>query len=461
MSGHVQLSMTADQRGCLLTHLFPGDGLEAAAVALCGRASGGDRHRLLVHDLVLIPYDQCQRAPDMLYWSTAALEPVLQRAERHSMAIVKFHSHPGGYSRFSPVDDRGDRDLFSSVHGWIADGAPHASVVMLPGGAMFGRAVLADGTFDPLERITVIGDELTTYLGDRGPASALAAEEASLQVFGAGTVAVLRRLRIGVVGVSGTGSLVVEQLARQSVGSLVLVDPDIVEPRNLNRIVGTRFADAAAGLSKVEVLAEHIATLGFGTEVRPHATRVNRAVAIRDLASCDVVIGCIDKVIPRALLNRLTTVYLQPYFDLGVRLDADGRGSVTAICGGIHYLQPGYSPLDARGVYTDKDLRAEGLLERDPTAYRSQLAGGYIHGASVASPSVISVNMQIASLAMVDLLARVHQFRTMGNAANSFIVNLGEFEIERRRFHERDTALAALIGRGDQRPLLGLPEVEL
>ena len=56
------------------------------------------------------------------------------------------------------------------------------------------------------------------------------------QAFGTGTTALLRNLSVAIVGCSGTGSIVAEQLARLGAGRLVLVDPDRVEEKNLNRI---------------------------------------------------------------------------------------------------------------------------------------------------------------------------------------------------------------------------------
>jgi tRNA A37 threonylcarbamoyladenosine dehydratase len=56
------------------------------------------------------------------------------------------------------------------------------------------------------------------------------------QTFGKGTTEKLSSLSIGVVGVSGTGIPVVEQLHRLSVGELVLVDGARVEEKNVGRI---------------------------------------------------------------------------------------------------------------------------------------------------------------------------------------------------------------------------------
>jgi hypothetical protein len=69
-------------------------------------------------------------------------------------------SHPGGYPQFSSGDDESDSDLFNSVFGWTDSRYPHASAVMLPGGSMFGRAILRGGAFQPLDSILVPGNDL-------------------------------------------------------------------------------------------------------------------------------------------------------------------------------------------------------------------------------------------------------------------------------------------------------------
>jgi hypothetical protein len=64
----------------------------------------------------------------------------------------------------------------------------------------------------------------------------------------------------------------------------------------------------------------------------------------------------------RQLLNRIAVFYSIPYFDVGVRLVADGAGGVSHICGSVHYLQPDGSSLVSRGVVTEPGLRAEVLM---------------------------------------------------------------------------------------------------
>src|SRR5436190_18597747 len=164
---HVSLRLTQTDHAGLRRHLFPGDGCEAIAVALCGRRRSRTRHALTVRRVVPIPYDECKvRTPDRITWSTRRLVPLLEEAEQRDLAILKIHSHPGGYPQFSSVDDEADYDLLNSVFGWTDSEFPHASAVMLPDGRMFGRAAVRDGTFQPLDSILVPGDDLQFWIPD-------------------------------------------------------------------------------------------------------------------------------------------------------------------------------------------------------------------------------------------------------------------------------------------------------
>ena len=110
---------------------------------------------------------------------------------------------------------------------------------MLADGRIFGRSIDAANRFAPLERIIVAGDDVAIHFGDGGAGAAPGHAQRHQQLFGAATTRLLRSLTVGVVGCSGTGSFVIEMLARLGVLCLVLVDPDHVEYRNLNRIVGS------------------------------------------------------------------------------------------------------------------------------------------------------------------------------------------------------------------------------
>jgi tRNA A37 threonylcarbamoyladenosine dehydratase len=108
-------------------------------------------------------------------------------------------------------------------------------------------------------------------------------------------------MSVAVIGCSGRGSFVVEQLARLGVRPLVLVDPDVVEYKNLNRMLNAKSTDAALGTLKVRVLARAVAEMGLGTEVVPIASDLATPAAVRAVAGADVVFGCMDSVDGRHL----------------------------------------------------------------------------------------------------------------------------------------------------------------
>ena len=455
------LTLTARQHAELMQHLFPDDGCEAVALALCGRRRGPERHRLLVHRIVPVPYDACRtRLPDRVTWSTDILPPLLEEATRYGRALIKLHGHRD-CPRFSEFDDESDRALFPSVHAWTEDG-PHASAIVLNDGRIIGREVNENGEFHPFSAINVVGDDLSFWTADTQDSPVPGFGLRVAQTFGSGTYDRLRRLRVAVVGCSGTGSPVIEQLARNCVGTLVLVDPDRVEEKNLNRILNTTMEDARERRFKVEVAARAVSKMGLGTVVETHAKSLFDASTVFAVANCDVVFGCMDTVDGRHLLNKLATFYLVPYFDLGVKLEADGSGGVDQVCGTVHYLQPGGSSLLSRHVYTMEQVRAAGLLRTDPAVYRSQLEEGYIRGVQEDRPAVIQLNSLVASLAVNEFLARLHPYRLDPNdeyAVHRLSLSHGIYE------HESDgepcSLLTRHVGRGDVSPLLEWAELSL
>ena len=457
----ISLALTGAQHAAIHAHLVPGDGREAVALLLCGRASSPGRAKLVVHEVVPIPHEACRRTDRRVTWPTSFLEPLLAKAASRGMAVAKIHSHPGGNLAFSAVDDEADATLFGSVHAWVEDGGPHLSAIMVPDGAVLARAHDADGTCDELHHVCLVGDDIRFWKprhDTEGEVPEFARRHA--QAFGRGTFAAMRGLRIGVIGCSGTGGPLVDQVARLGIGELVLVDPDTVEEKNLNRIVNTTRADI--GRPKVEVLADFVGRLGLGTHVEAFAHDLSHPAALRAVSTCDVVFGCMDGVEGRDLLNRLATFYSLAYFDVGVMLDADGHGGIEQICGSVHYLQPGRSSLRGRGLYTDGMLEAESLRRQDPAAYADRLARGYIRGVPEDRPAVGALNGLFSSLAVMEFLLRLHPSRIDPNggfATQTFSITAGY--LEHLADEGTDEALARYVGRGDMVPFLNRPHLDM
>lgn len=457
----IALTLTASQHAELTRHLFPEDGFEAVAIALCGRRSDQQRHRLLVRRIVPIPYDVCSvRQSDRVTWPTHILPPLLEEAARLGLAIVKIHGHRN-LSYFSETDNISDSTLFPSIYAWTENG-PHASAILLGNGQIIGREVDENGKFHPISSINIVGDDLVFWHSKAQNGLVPEFGQRVAQTFGAGTYDLLRKMRVAVIGCSGTGSPVIEQLARNCVGTLVLVDPDHIEEKNLNRILNSTMIDAREQRLKVEVAARAVLEMGLGTVVEKHPRSLFDQNSVLAVANCDVVFGCMDSIDGRHLLNKLATFYLLPYFDLGVKIEADGSGGVDQVCGTVHYLQPGGSSLLSRSVYTMEQVRSAGLLRTDPAAYCSQLSEGYIRGVQEDRPAVIQLNTLVASLAVNELLARIHPYRIDPNKDFSIHrVSLSHGIYEYESGGEPCSVLSRHLGRGDMTPLLEWAELSL
>lgn len=455
------LSISGDHYDIIKNHLFPGDGFEAIAVALCGRHKTDGSIRLLTHKILPIPYDRCEiRNPGYVKWSTEMIVPLLVEAQKYKFSLITIHSHPTGFNSFSSIDDACDLDLCESFYGWVDDEGPHGSAVMLPDGSIFGRVWNFDKSFTSFDSIKLVGDDLKFWTPKKKEVFEQFSKR-TLQVFGEKTTSLLKDLKIAVIGASGTGSVVIEQLFRLGVGELILVDPDIVEEKNLNRILNTKRTDAIQVKYKVNVLKDFIDSAGINTKVKAFNENLyNSRQVLNEVIDCDVIFGCVDSIDGRHLINQISTFYLIPYFDVGVYLNSDGKGGIDVIYSVVQYLKPGGSSLLSRNFYTSEELRSAGLFRNSQSEYHHMKRIGYIADLQIDNPTVITINMQAATFCVNEFLARIHPFRYEDNASFAITrINTTGSYVQYEGDGVPDEFLAKFVGRGLMKPFLNMPEL--
>jgi molybdopterin-synthase adenylyltransferase len=111
----------------------------------------------------------------------------------------------------------------------------------------------------------------------------------------------IRAARVLIVGAGGLGSPAALYLAAAGIGTLGLVDDDIVSLSNLQRQILFRTADV--GRPKVEAGAEALKALNPGVLIEPHPVRLTAANAAALIADYDVVADGSDNFATRFLLN--------------------------------------------------------------------------------------------------------------------------------------------------------------
>jgi sulfur-carrier protein adenylyltransferase/sulfurtransferase len=111
----------------------------------------------------------------------------------------------------------------------------------------------------------------------------------------------LKAARVLLVGTGGLGSPLALYLAAAGVGTLGLVDFDVVDESNLQRQIvhGTR----DIGRPKLDSAADRIADINPHTRVIKHHTRLDSANAVEIISQYDVVVDGTDNFPTRYLVN--------------------------------------------------------------------------------------------------------------------------------------------------------------
>jgi hypothetical protein len=432
----------------LRQHLLPEDGLEAAALLLCAQV-GTRRKKLLGRELIAVPHDRCVRSRDSITWPGEYVETAIDCAVSRGDAVMAVHPHPGGLFAFSIADDESDRTLTGALRHGTDQLA--GSAIMIPSGAMRARVYENDHAATAIDLVMAAGPDIRTWWWDGATATG---PRPAPMAFTSGMRAWLGRMSICVVGVSGTGSIVAEQLVRLGVGEIILIDFDKLEERNLNRILNS--SRAAIGSYKVEMFAHAIRLCRPDCYVvaLPHSIATPEAI----LAACeaDVLFSCVDTAEGRHIADRLSAYFAMPLFDVGVAIptEAAPRGRrIAEVYGRVDYVYPGGSRLMDRGVYDAALLEAEYLARVAPQTLSRKIADGYLRGIPEEAPGVIALNMRAASACVIEFLARLFPFQT--HARSIFMLAEGDQDIYAERQFTASERLPVASGETD--PLLGLP----
>lgn len=457
----MQLRITQSDYYLLKSHLFSGDGLETVALALCGRMKSDDSEFYTVNKIIPIPCDVTERKDHSIKWNGEIVEDEIKQAMAENLVILKIHSHPDGLAYFSSQDDESDLSFYNSIFGWGQSTDGHISAFMQPDGMIVARKLNEGISFTNLDKVSIVGDTIQHFVHPDNSTLEIDKEIhiRNIQAFGDHTMSLLKGMSVAVVGCSGTGSPLIEQLVRLGVGEIVLVDFDKVEFKNLNRILNSSILDAKSQRLKVDVIADRINWMGLGTVVKTIPENIcSSRQAIKTIASTDFIFGCSDSAECRDILNRISTFYLVPYLDLGVVLIPNLSGGISKIAGAVHYIQPKGSSLLSRGVYSLEEVDEEVMKRQNNDQYEQLKNEGYLRGLTTEeSPAVISINMYASSIAVNEFLNRVHPYKSMDlfeTQAIRFSIsdNITEYDAG----GSKDEILWPLAGLGDREIFIGL-----
>ena len=161
------------------------------------------------------------------------------------------------------------------------------------------------------DRLLEEGDEIVLIKKGEVPSS----EEFECLMMSRHTPGVHQKIRksvVGIAGVGGLGSAVAVALARIGIGTLILVDFDIVEPSNLNR--QQYFVDQI-GMLKVEALRDNLSRINPYVRIKIFPEKIDPNNVERLFGEAQVVVEAFDRADQKAMLinaisERMSETYI-------------------------------------------------------------------------------------------------------------------------------------------------------
>lgn len=429
------------------------DRRETAGILAARVVDGPDGRALLGRSIVWAPPDTyLDRRDDGLALRSTGWVPAARAALAGGSTPVFVHTHPGGRAEFSARDDQVDHALRATLTALGSD--PYASLVLAGDPSAPAAAARVDlaGALEPVAKIRIVGDRLRILTATTDdPTVEAEVFDRQIRVFAGAGQQVLTALHVAVVGAGGTGSATAEQLARLGVGTITIIDDDLVTEPTPTRGYGTTVADL--GRPKADVVAAHLRKVGLGTRAYTVVAPVQDVASRHALASADAVFSCVDGHGARLLLNRWAYAHLAPVIDLAVLVSATD-GALTGIDGRVTWLAPGAACLLCRGRLDPAAAYAEMLAPEE----RRRLAGeGYAPEAETRQPAVVTLTSLVASLATTELLNRL--FGLADPAPTEILALAQQRELRRNRLPQRPGCFCSdprFLGRGAEQPYLDL-----
>lgn len=360
---------------------------EESGFLLCGIARLEERDILLARDWRPVPDALASRfeAGSVLSWPASFNSDVLAEAVEIDCTPVLVHSHGAGVPRFSEDDRRRERGIFPTFSR-ILGGVPTGSIV-LGEGRTAGTFWTSGENSPEFSRLVIVGDRMEDWpsTATTAPAAPRRRLDRQSRAIGPHSERKLAAAKVAVIGLSGGGSHVVQQLAHQGVGTLIVVDDDHVDQTNLGRLVGATHADVDRIL-KVD-LAERVATgVDPGIAVIKVAERFPTAASIAAVKEADILVACVDRFDVREAINAFARRHLLALVDIGMTIRSSGERLVAAD-GQVIVSLPG-RPCMRCWFLTDAVLAAE---------RRDRPAGYDANPDAQGDPQVVSMNGVLAS----------------------------------------------------------------
>ena len=403
------VALTFDTHKGLCEHLLKTKGQEDLCFAVWYPSRGENRVSALVHTAVMPGLGE-----RMLHGNASVTPAYFERALGVAMerrgGIAFMHSHLGpGWQSMSNDDIRTEQAMAAQAK--AATGLPLVGMTLGTDGAWSARfwEKTAPSSYERVWCVStrVIGEHglAVTFNEKLMPPPEFRKElKRTISVWGIKKQQHLARLKVGVVGVGSVGSMVAETLARMGIQEIVLIDFDVVERHNLDRLLHAGKQDYLKKRLKVDVLGK--ALRKGATAKHFYATLVPYSVTeekgFRTALDCDVLFSCVDRPWGRYVLNLIAYAHLIPVIDGGVAVHTKEDGTLQGADWQAHAAMPTRRCLECLGQYDSGFIELERRGQLDDPTYIQNLPRDH---ALKRNENVFPFSANLASLQVLQMLS--------------------------------------------------------
>jgi len=153
----------------------------------------------------------------------------------------------------------------------------------------------------------------------------------------------LKNAKVLIVGVGGLGSPISLYLTAAGVGTIGLIDDDVVSLTNLQRQV--LYTEAEIGESKVLCAAKRLKALNSEVAIHTYFTRLCKENALQLISAYDLVVDGCDNFATRYLINDVCKSLNKPYI----------YGAICGLDGQVSVFNAGEYPKEYRDLYPNEE----------------------------------------------------------------------------------------------------------
>lgn len=404
MTRDVFLNFEPSTYAAVKAHLFQEDGCEHAGALLCGWDKTEGRITLAAREFIPAVDGIDYVVNEQLHGRLQPLfiDDAITRAADQGLAYLAIHNHfSDDKVAFSRVD------LASHEYGY-------PTLLQLNEGLPIGAAVFGTNSIEvdlwmlggqrhQLATARVLGHDVRhLWTSPRFAPSALYEEEFDRQLpFLRAGQGIVRTTKIGVVGVGGLGSQLLEALARMGFRNFVLIDPDHIERTNYSRVHGALPSDLPAregelGTAKVHIGERLIKQIDPDAAVTPLILDIAKGENFKQLLGCDYVFLAADTAAARLTCNAIAHQYFIPMVQLGTKIQIDAKGAFHGAFGAVRQIRPGRGCLWCNGLVDRVELANAGKTQEQRDGER--------YGVKLPSPAVNTFNAEVAARGMNEFL---------------------------------------------------------